>query len=263
MRASPSIPADLERVVREGGAGGMRTGGGRLRRSTRCRASGPVGRNRRTATPPQRDDMAFWHGLVDLVYPPRCLLCARPPRLSRDHFCEDCADAIFNDLHLVCPRCAATVGPHAVYDGRCVACRIHAPDFDSAVRLGLYEGPLQQAVLRIGKRLVHEGLAELLGERWADSDGGQFTSLGVQVVVPVPLHWWRRLRRGYNQSAAVAHGLAGTLGLPCRWWLRRTRNTPSQKAACRSSGSARRASAMRFVPGQRARLMGQACPVGG
>jgi predicted amidophosphoribosyltransferase len=45
----------------------------------------------------------------------------------------------------------------------------------------------------------------------------------------VPLHWRRLWQRGYNQSLAIARGLAGRLRLPCRpSWLRRIRNTPSQ-----------------------------------
>lgn len=34
----------------------------------------------------------------------------------------------------------------------------------------------------------------------------------VDVVVPVPLHWWRRLWRGYNQSEYLADGIARELG---------------------------------------------------
>src|SRR5262249_41536364 len=44
-------------------------------------------------------------------------------------------------------------------------------------------------------------------------------------VVPVPLHWWRELRRGYNQSDALARGLAKGLGLPVRHPLRRVMAT--------------------------------------
>jgi ComF family protein len=49
------------------------------------------------------------------------------------------------------------------------------------------------------------------------------------VVVPVPLHWWRHWRRGYNQAETLARAVAAGLGLPC--WprcLRRIRNTPQQ-----------------------------------
>jgi ComF family protein len=34
----------------------------------------------------------------------------------------------------------------------------------------------------------------------------------VDAVVPVPLHWWRRLTRGYNQSEYLADGIAKCLG---------------------------------------------------
>ncbi len=81
------------------------------------------------------------------------------------------------------------------------------------------------------KNAHYEGLAELMGERWAELHRDRFTALKVDAVVPVPLHWRCRLKRGYNQSAALAYGLTSTLHLPLRrWWLRRIRNTPSQKA---------------------------------
>jgi ComF family protein len=173
--------------------------------------------------------MAFWHGITDLIYPPRCLLCRRPPRLSRDHFCEDCTEQLFGDTKLVCPRCAANVGPYSLDEGQCHHCRADPPAFDAALRLGIYDGPLKAAVLLM-KNANHEGLAELMGERWAERQLDRFAALKVDAVVPVPLHWWRRLRRGYNQSAALAYGLASRLRLPYhRWWLRRSRNTPSQK----------------------------------
>lgn len=35
----------------------------------------------------------------------------------------------------------------------------------------------------------------------------------VDIVVPVPLHWRRTMRRGYNQSAYLAKGIASQLGL--------------------------------------------------
>jgi ComF family protein len=40
-------------------------------------------------------------------------------------------------------------------------------------------------------------------------------------IVPVPLHWRRRWRRGYNQAEALAHGLARRLHLSVHQPLRR------------------------------------------
>jgi ComF family protein len=50
-------------------------------------------------------------------------------------------------------------------------------------------------------------------------------------IVPVPLHWWRRCRRGYNQAEVLARSLGGRLKAHCEArLLRRVRATPLQTA---------------------------------
>lgn len=67
--------------------------------------------------------------------------------------------------------------------------------------------------------------ARVLGERLAASP--QFAD--VEVVVPVPLHWTRQWRRGYNQAEVIARELAAVLGAELRTdILRRVRRTRSQ-----------------------------------
>jgi len=172
--------------------------------------------------------LAPWRGLIDLVYPPRCLLCGEEPP-GRERFCAACSAGLFHDPHLCCPRCAARVGPFGVTNGNCAACRADASPFVATVRLGPYEGPLRDAVLRI-KSNTQEGLAELLGEQLAQIHADRLRAMALDAIVPVPLHWWRRLRRGYNQSAAIARGISSRLGVACRyWWLRQVRLTKPQK----------------------------------
>jgi ComF family protein len=166
-------------------------------------------------------------GLLHLIYPPCCHLCGGAMPLVAP-FCEVCRAAFVANSTPACPRCAAVVGPFAVIDGRCVHCRDEAFRFDAALRLGSYEGLLREAVLRM-KNHSGEALAELLGELWADHAGLALRAIGADVLVPVPLHWRRRWLRGYNQSEALAHGLAAKLRLPCgSCGLRRIRATPMQ-----------------------------------
>jgi ComF family protein len=87
---------------------------------------------------------------------------------------------------------------------------------------------LRELILRC-KHQSGESLAEVLGAVWAQCANIRLRELGAEVVVPIPLHWWRRWTRGYNQSEALARSLAAGLRLPFfPHVLRRIRNTPHQ-----------------------------------
>ena len=167
-------------------------------------------------------------GLLALLYPGVCAGCGRSLDPDESHFCGSCRAALTADPHPACPRCASSVGPYAFVDGGCSRCRNDVFYFEGALRLGPYEGLLRDLVLRM-KHSPGEMLAELVGGLWAEQAEARLRALAADLVIPVPLHWRRRLSRGYNQSAALARVLAGRLGLPCRpGWLRRTRFTPNQ-----------------------------------
>ena len=68
-------------------------------------------------------------------------------------------------------------------------------------------------------------MAGILGRKLSGS--GYFGD--VDVVIPVPLHWWRRYRRGYNQAEVIAREVAAALGATVDTaTLRRRRHTKSQ-----------------------------------
>ncbi len=76
-------------------------------------------------------------------------------------------------------------------------------------------------------RDIREGrfFAAMLGERASRAEW--FSD--VDTVVPVPLHWTRRLRRGYNQAEVIASEVAKALGARLRTdILARRRRTSSQ-----------------------------------
>jgi ComF family protein len=119
--------------------------------------------------------------------------------------------------------------------------------------LGEYDGALRDilhALKYAGRRSLGPELARLLLSRCARALDG------ADMVVPVPLHWRRRWRRGFNQSAL----LAGGLGLPVVHALRRARHTPSQTALPASSRRANVRGAFRVRAAARASLPG-ACVV--
>jgi ComF family protein len=167
--------------------------------------------------------------MLDLVYPPICLLCNEPLRTGDADFCPKCTKALTTDPWPACPRCAATMGPHTETSGGCPACVDQKYQFDAALRLSVYEHEeVRAAVLRI-KSAAGESLAYALGRLLGREQKERLRQMNAQFIVRVPLHWWRRWRRGYDQAAALAEGLARELKLPCRpAWLRRVRHTPKQ-----------------------------------
>ena len=51
---------------------------------------------------------------------------------------------------------------------------------------------------------------------------------GKTAICPVPMHWYRRWERGYNQSQLIADCVGSHLHLPVMSLLKRIRYTPSQ-----------------------------------
>ncbi len=110
----------------------------------------------------------------------------------------------------------------------CPKCRNESFAFDRALRLGPYEGLLRELILRM-KQPGNEALAEAVGRCWAADRETEIATAGVNLVMPVPLHWQRRWRRGFNQCEILARGWAERLRLPMKSrWLRRVRATPMQ-----------------------------------
>jgi ComF family protein len=94
-------------------------------------------------------------------------------------------------------------------------------------RLGSYEQALARAIIRfkyhhglqIGNRLGDMAGQVLMEQEWFDS---------VEALCPVPIHWTRRLARGFNQAQLLAERISGVTGLPVIKLLTRVRPTVKQ-----------------------------------
>ncbi len=167
-------------------------------------------------------------GFLQVLYPGVCGACGRSLAAGETGFCTACRAVLLTDPHSACPRCASTIGPYVPTEHGCPHCRGIHLHFDQALRLGPYDGLLRELILRI-KWSQGESLAEGLGSLWAEHAGPRLRAVGADLIIPVPLHWWRRWKRGYNQSETLARALAASLNLPCRpAWVRRIRYTPFQ-----------------------------------
>jgi ComF family protein len=150
---------------------------------------------------------------VDLLLPPRCVLCEvdldDPP--YSPGFCAGCRTSLLTsaiDEH--CQRCGLPL-PENLGCRRCAGRRLR---FTGVTPLGVYEGALRDAVL-CAKNLAGESLAAALGGLLAERLLAQNVSLApFDLVAPVPSYWWRRLRRGTNEAAVLSQVVAERLRMP-------------------------------------------------
>lgn len=168
---------------------------------------------------------------VDLVYPPQCAACAEELEEvgSGPVFCPACA-AAFSLPAVRCPACALPTSSLPAADGRCVSCRRERPAFAAARVLGDYEDRLRDAVLKI-KHDWYEPLAVSLGRLLARRIEALPLPARPDFVVPVPMHWLRRIWRG----ASATQTLAETIAAELRWPLGRRLVTCQRLTARQSS----------------------------
>ena len=87
----------------------------------------------------------------------------------------------------------------------CPACRRRPPGVvDTARSAGEYDAALRE-IIHAFKYDPRRTLASPLGELLREAGGDLLNE--VSCVVPVPLHPWRRLHRGFNQAADLAAAL--------------------------------------------------------
>lgn len=160
--------------------------------------------------------------LVRLLLAPACPGCAQTLDRPLSHMvCDACWRSIPTLPARLCVRCGDELPRSRILDELCVRCRRRPPPYSIARSAGRYDGSLRELVhaFKFQKRRL---LAEPLGRLMRESCGPILD--GANAVVPVPLHLFRSLSRGFNQ----ADDLARHTGLPVWRVLCRTRHGPPQ-----------------------------------
>ena len=169
----------------------------------------------------------FLRPVADLLMPRVCLCCGCKLGPQEEHLCTSCLSDIpltrywklrenpmsekFNAL------IQQTMGDNAGYQ-----------PYSYAASLFFYRDsykPVTRALKYHRNFSAGKFFASMLGRQLRDA--ALFAD--VDLVIPVPLHWTRRLHRGYNQAEIIAKELAKEMGAACRTdLLRRTRRTRTQ-----------------------------------
>jgi ComF family protein len=154
----------------------------------------------------KRLSVSTWQGLSQLLWPAVCDVCNDAICAADNHLCPKC----WNELLTCtggdyCPRCGRDASKYGLVAGACGACRHEEVHFDGLARAGVYADALQRMILAFkhDRSELTDALAPLADAAFQGSSFGD----KIDLFVPVPLHWTRRLLRGYNQSHLIAKRL--------------------------------------------------------
>jgi ComF family protein len=134
------------------------------------------------------------------------------------------------------PKCRSCAMPCTILtlgetDGDlCFGCLPDPLPVDWCDAWGRYSGPLERVLhaLKFERHdFLDDQLAALLEETLRDRD--------FDAIVPVPMHWLRARRRGYNQAELLARALAKRIGIPAELRLRKKHGGAPQSTLARDA----------------------------
>ncbi len=160
--------------------------------------------------------------LLHLVFPSPCHTCGLPLDSGRrGPLCRRCWQSLERRAGEGCSRCGQPLQAAGAACPLCSRCRTRQDAFEIARAPFVYRetGTVRAAIL-LAKHAGQRGLLAALADALAREAPACLTLTDWDAVVPVPLHWQRRWRRGLNQADVLARAVGRRHGLPCgvgRW----------------------------------------------
>ncbi len=164
--------------------------------------------------------------LLELVYPEKhvCFLCGyQDLSIHNEHLCASCQQKM---IKLEQPLCHICSKPLAEAIGVCRECVQMPKEFERAIAVYSYEGTIKQTISDFkyhGKSYLYKIFSWQMVELLKKENLTDFDQ-----IVPVPLHSYKEVKRGYNQSKLLARDISSNLGMPMVELVKRTKKTKPQ-----------------------------------
>ena len=150
--------------------------------------------------------------LLDLIYPRRCPVClaALPP--GKMLICPPCKERIRYVKGPVCYKCGKPLSDET--RELCRNCEKRIPSFVEGISWAEYTSDYTRRMMNEVKYHGDPHLLDFPCEDLLRRQGERMRSWNAEVLIPVPLHRKRLLKRGYNQAEEIARRLSKGLGIP-------------------------------------------------
>lgn len=168
----------------------------------------------------------FLSELLNYIYPPRCPICDAILDPGKE-ICISCQAEPLLILEPSCKKC----GKPLDYDTQeyCVDCTKKKHRFEQGKAVFLYKDGMKKSMYRF-KYSNRREYANFYAKQAAKVYGDWVHRNRVEVVIPIPMYYKKRRKRGYNQAEVFARALGKELGIAVdERIVERIRETTPQK----------------------------------
>ena len=162
-------------------------------------------------------------GIADIFIPRACPACGCAMDSSEEAICGACLLALHRaDVAVPGSKLMDTIANGPAPAGIAASWLRYRHDSP--------EARLIQSIKYRGRPRLGRDLGRVFGQELAARPlpEGMLKPADIDVLIPVPLHWTKRLRRGFNQSEWIAAGIAEALGCGVATCLRAGRPHSTQ-----------------------------------
>ncbi|MCM1518812.1 MAG: hypothetical protein NC117_09240 [Pseudoflavonifractor sp.] len=132
--------------------------------------------------------------------------------------CEVCGCTLRRGEQVMCLHCLTSLPRTGVHRDAFNTMHVRVAGHVAVERAGswfyYYHGSPYRALIRQAKYASRPVVGRMVARMFAREIEGDGFFDGIDLILPVPLHWWKKARRGYNQTEWIAGGLSDHTGMP-------------------------------------------------
>ena len=176
----------------------------------------------------------MFNNIINLLYPASCQVCGKKSKSPNQYLCKECVQKIKKRQPPFCIKCGHKLKTASYKEDLCPDCKKKTPYFDQAASIFYYDG--------VFKKLVHDfkykkntSLVTEFAEFIISFMDKHNIAKETDLVLSIPMHPLRLLKREINPSNILARNVAKKLNLPySENLLKKTKNTLPQSQLNRS-----------------------------
>ncbi len=171
--------------------------------------------------------------LLNLIYPPVCRVCeTQLDSYDKICICDACWKTFEQPLEPICPKCGSELERPVQENKPCPNCP--TPIYYNAAKAAFRHNGAVRKIIHEYKYNSIKEMSFPLGNFMAKHLHKHFDVYPSTIIAPVPLHWTRKLQRGFNQSYLLSAIIGNLLNIPVeKYSLVRRKITKTQQGLSR------------------------------